>query len=171
MPRIPSTIFRRDVYIERIRPFMYSNIVKVMVGPRRVGKSYILYQIMEIIKSESASANIIYINKEDLEFDDIRDYRDLHSYVSARLVENGRNHIFVDEIQTIADFRLAIRSLALDENNDMNLEGAMWNLRYSAFPIRSSSYSISSKIRTLLWKNTFISEACRTLPICRLRRT
>lgn len=151
MPRIPSTIFRRDVYIERIRPFMYSNIVKVMVGPRRVGKSYILYQIMEIIKSESASANIIYINKEDLEFDDIRDYRDLHSYVSARLVENGRNHIFVDEIQTIADFRLAIRSLALDENNDIYITGSNSRMfsgdlanelggRYVEFKIFSLSY-------------------------------
>ena len=121
MARIPSKVQRRDTYIERIKPFMRTNAVKVMIGHRRVGKSYILYQLINLIKEEEKDANIIYINKEDLEFEFIANYRDLYAYVKERLVDEHRNYIFVDEIQEITDFRLAIRSLALDENNDFEL--------------------------------------------------
>ena len=65
--RIPSVIYNRDSYINRIKPFMRTNTIKVMVGHRRVGKSYILYQLINLINSEESDANIIYINKEDLD--------------------------------------------------------------------------------------------------------
>lgn len=59
MARIPSKVHRRDTYIERIRPFMHTNTVKVMIGHRRVGKSYILYQLINLIMEEEQDANII----------------------------------------------------------------------------------------------------------------
>ena len=119
MAKIPGKIYQRDSYIGRIKPFMRTNTVKVMIGHRRVGKSYILYQLINLIRDEERDANIIYINKEDLEFEFITNYRDLYDYVKERISDEHRNYIFVDEIQEIADFRLAIRSLALDENNDI----------------------------------------------------
>lgn len=123
MAKISGTVYSRKMYIERIKPFMRTNAVKVMIGPRRVGKSYILYQLINMIKNEEPDANIIYINKEDLEFEFIADYRDLDDYVKGRLKENQRNYIFVDEIQEIDHFWLAIRSLALDNNNDIYVTG------------------------------------------------
>lgn len=130
---------------------MRTNTVKVMIGHRRVGKSYILYQLINLIRDEERDANIIYINKEDLEFEFITNYRDLYDYVKERISDEHRNYIFVDEIQEIADFRLAIRSLALDENNDIYITGSNSEMfssdlanelggRYVEFKIFSLSY-------------------------------
>ena len=149
--RVPSVIYNRDSYINRIKPFMRTNTIKVMVGHRRVGKSYILYQLINLINSEESNANIIYINKEDLDFDFIRTCRDLYSYIKDRLLEERRNYIFIDEIQEIEDFHLAIRSLALNDNNDIYITGSNSKMlsselanelggRYVEFKIYSLSY-------------------------------
>ena len=60
MTKRPAIVHSRDTYIARIQPFMRTNVVKVMVGHRRVGKSYILYQLIDRIKAEEKDANIIY---------------------------------------------------------------------------------------------------------------
>ncbi len=62
----------RNLYINKIIPFLDKNLIKVIVGQRRVGKSYLLYQIIDYIKYNNSEANIIYINKERYEFDKIR---------------------------------------------------------------------------------------------------
>lgn len=151
MTKKTSVIFNRDTYIKRIKPFMRTNAVKVMTGHRRVGKSYILYQLINLIKNEDSNANIIYINKEDLEFEFITNYQNLYDYIKANLKEDLRNYIFIDEIQEIKDFRLAIRSLALDDNNDIYITGSNSDMfssdlanelggRYVEFKIYSLSY-------------------------------
>lgn len=151
MTKYPSVIYNRDTYIDRIKPFMRTNTVKVMIGHRRVGKSYILYQLINMIKNEDSDANIIYINKEDLEFEFIANYRDLYDYIKMNLSEEHRNYIFIDEIQEIKDFRLAIRSIALDDNNDIYITGSNSEMfssdlanelggRYVEFKIFSLSY-------------------------------
>ena len=149
--KIPSNIYSRDIYIERIKPFMRTNTVKVMIGHRRVGKSFIFFQLIELIKSEETNPNIIYINKEDLDFEFIVNYRDLYDYIKEHLVEEIKNYIFVDEIQEIENFHLAIRSLALDDNNDIYITGSNSEIfssdlanelggRYVEFRIYSLSY-------------------------------
>ena len=79
--KIPRIIKQRNTYVDRIRPFMRKTLVKVMVGHRRVGKSFILYQLMELIRKEESDANIIYINKEDVNFIDIKTYKELNDYI------------------------------------------------------------------------------------------
>jgi predicted AAA+ superfamily ATPase len=149
--KIPSNVYSRGIYIERIKPFMRTNTVKVMIGHRRVGKSYILFQLIELIKNEETNPNIIYINKEDLDFEFILNYRDLYDYIKEHLVEERKNYIFVDEIQEIENFHLAIRSLALNENNDIYITGSNSEIfssdlanelggRYVEFRIYSLSY-------------------------------
>lgn len=151
MTQFPGTLLRRDTYIDRIKPFMRTSIVKVMIGHRRVGKSFILFQLIELIKNEEPDANIIYINKEDIEFTDMISYQELHKYISDRLAQDRKNYIFVDEIQEITDFRIAIRSLALDNNNDIYITGSNAEMfsadlanelggRYIEFRIYSLSY-------------------------------
>ena len=112
MSKFPTVLYRRDNYIERIKPFMQTPIVKVMIGHRRVGKSYILYQLIEEIRKEEQDANIIYINKEDIAYVDIVSSKDLHDYIAQRLIDGKKNYIFIDEIQEIKDFKVAVRSLA-----------------------------------------------------------
>jgi predicted AAA+ superfamily ATPase len=151
MAKFPTVLHRRDSYIERIKPFMRTPIVKVMIGHRRVGKSFILFQLIELIKKEEKSANIIYINKEDIDFVDIVSYRELHDYISKRLVSDRKNYIFIDEIQEVDNFKVAIRSLALDDNNDIYVTGSNSKMfssdlanelggRYVKFRIYSLSY-------------------------------
>jgi predicted AAA+ superfamily ATPase len=148
---IPKTILQRPVYLRKIKLVMNKPEVKVLTGHRRVGKSYLLYQLMELIQSENPKANIIYINKEDLEFDSIGDFRQLHDYVKARLSGNEKNYIFVDEVQLITDFHKAIKSLALDSNNDIYITGSNSNMlaadvanelggRYRKITVYSLSY-------------------------------
>lgn len=131
---------------------MRNPVVKALIGSRRVGKSYILLQLMRHIEAEEKDANIIYINKEDLQFAEIRTYRELNDYLTQRLLPEQRNYIFIDEIQEIEEFGLAIRSLALDEHNDIYVTGSNSLLfsgdlanamggRYVAFRIYSLAYT------------------------------
>lgn len=151
MSRLPTLVHRRDSYIERIKPFMHTPIVKVMIGHRRVGKSYILYQLIDEIRDNEPDANIIYINKEDIAYVDITSSKDLNDYIASRLMSKNKNYIFIDEIQEIEDFKVAVRSLALDENNDIYITGSNSQMfssdlanelggRYVEFKIYSLSY-------------------------------
>lgn len=121
---IPTYLIQRESYISRIRPFMKKPIVKVLTGQRRVGKSFLLFQLMQVILTNDPKANIIYINKEDLFFNDIKTATDLNSYVIDRSDVKKLNYIFIDEIQEIIDFEKAIRSLLLNENNDIYITGS-----------------------------------------------
>lgn len=149
--KFPSKIHQRNTYINRIKPFMDTPIVKVMIGHRRVGKSYILFQLIDLIRKGDEDANIIYINKEDIEFIDIISHKELYTYISERLKNHKKNYIFIDEIQEISDFKITIRSLALDDNNDIYITGSNSDIfssdlanelggRYVEFRIYSLSY-------------------------------
>jgi predicted AAA+ superfamily ATPase len=122
--KIPETIKPRDIYIERIRPFIGKGLIKVFSGQRRVGKSYLLFQLMGTVRRENKDANIIYINKEDLAFDFIKNEDDLNRYVISQWKKDVRNYIFIDEIQDILHFEKALRSLLLDESNDIYITGS-----------------------------------------------
>ena len=141
----------RQTYIAKIEPFIDKQTVKVLVGHRRVGKSYLLYQLIALIEKMNTKNNIIYINKEDITFDDLKDYKQLYDYISARLKANVKIYIFIDEIQLINDFHIAVKSLALSENNDIYITGSNAQMlstdlanelggRYIEFPIYSLSY-------------------------------
>ncbi len=152
MSKFPTVLHSRDTYIERIKPFMQTPIVKVMIGHRRVGKSYILYQLIDEIRNNEHDANIIYINKEDIDYVDIISSKDLHDYIASRLMSKRKNYIFIDEIQEIEDFKVAIRSLALNDSNDIYITGSNSEMfssdlanelggRYVEFKIYSLSYA------------------------------
>lgn len=120
----PSILIVRDAYIRRVRPFMRKQIIKAFTGQRRVGKSYLLFQLMQLILSEDPDANIIYINKEDLKFDAIKNATDLHDYVVKQMVAKKMNYVFIDEIQEIDAFEKALRSLLLREEIDLYCSGS-----------------------------------------------
>jgi predicted AAA+ superfamily ATPase len=147
----PKIVLTRDRYIDRIKPVIGKSLIKVLSGQRRVGKSYLLYQIMNFIQSSDPKANIIYINKEDFQFDAIRDASNLNEYVLSKSVTDKKNYIFIDEIQDISEFEKALRSLLLDQNNDIYITGSNANLlsgelatylsgRYIEFKVYSLSY-------------------------------
>jgi len=139
----------RPKYLERIRPFIDKPIIKVLIGQRRVGKSFILTQIIKLV--ESPKSNIIYINKEDYKFDSIETYRDLIAFVEAASLPDKTNYIFIDEIQDIEDFERALRHFAIQSNTDIYVTGSNAQLlsgelatylsgRYVEFKVFSLSY-------------------------------
>jgi predicted AAA+ superfamily ATPase len=121
-------IIERATYIHKIIPFMEQSIIKVFTGQRRVGKSYLLFQIIQLIQKKNKKASIIYINKEDLTFSNIKNALDLNEYVQSKKKENQKNYIFIDEIQEIENFSDALRSLALDPDLDIYCTGSNANL-------------------------------------------
>ncbi|MDR4988419.1 MAG: ATP-binding protein [Bacteroidales bacterium] len=132
--------FKRELYLKRLMPFVGKNLIKVITGQRRTGKSYLLRQIIELIKNQDPDRQIIYINKEDYAFDAIRTYADLIEYV-----EQSKTHeniaLFVDEVQDISQFERAIRHFLLNRQYDIYCTG-------------SNSAILSSDIATLLGGRT-----------------
>ena len=114
----------RKHYLKKIEPFIDKDLIKVIVGQRRVGKSYFLYQIMDLIKSKNAEANIIYINKELYEFDPIKNYHDLINYVQSKKLKTSMNYLFIDEIQDIDQFEKTLRSLQAEGDFDLYCTGS-----------------------------------------------
>jgi len=144
-------IINRIYYIEKIKPFIDKSLIKVLVGQRRVGKSYILLQLIEYVKTVRKDFNIIYINKEDIKFSFIKTGIELHDYIQSQRIVNKINYIFIDEIQDIQAFEVALRSLLLDSQNDIYITGSNAQLlssdlsgflsgRYIEFNIHSLSY-------------------------------
>ena len=148
----PRILKKRKGYIDRIKPFIQKSVAKVLTGQRRVGKSFLLYQLIEEILAEEPDANIIYVNLEDFTFSSLQTAEDLHSYIISHSKEKVKNYIFIDEIQDIPGFEKVIRSLLLNEDNDIYITGSNAKMlsgelatylsgRYIEFKIYSLSYS------------------------------
>ena len=97
-------LIKRPSYAERIAPFINKNIIKVLTGQRRVGKSCILRQIQDHIMQTQPESNTICINKELEEYSFIRTHDDLSQYVKDHLKEGKANYLFIDEVQDIPEF-------------------------------------------------------------------
>ena len=121
-------IIIRSKYHDRLLPFIGKQIIKVLTGQRRVGKSYILKQTMLQISSNDPTANIVYINKENLAFDSIKTAGDLNDYILLNTKEGVMNYIFIDEIQEIEQFEKAMRSLLLNPIYDLYCTGSNANM-------------------------------------------
>lgn len=145
-----NQILIRKTYIDRVKPYIDKPIIKVFTGQRRVGKSFLMLQLIDYIKELHPLANIISINKEDFAFDFIKTYADLHQYVTGKS-KSGINYLFIDEIQEIDAFEKAIRSLLQSGQYDIYCTGSNANMlsgdlatllsgRYMEFPVHGLSY-------------------------------
>ena len=119
----PSYI-ERPLYMQHLIPFIGKDIMKVLVGQRRVGKSTMLFQLMDHIAQIHPQGQQIYINKELHEFADIRTANDLIAYVASRRQTNRQLYLFIDEIQDIEDFEKALRSFQAGGNTDIYCTGS-----------------------------------------------
>ncbi len=116
---------RRPEYIAKIDPYIGKDIIKIIVGQRRVGKSYLLFQIMdELLKRGVRKADIIYINKELFEFDKIRNYRNLLNFIQKKTKNKRKKYLFIDEIQDIEQFERALRHLSAKGGYDIYSTGS-----------------------------------------------
>ena len=126
----------RKPYLDKIEQAFGKDIIIVLIGQRRIGKSYLLRQLKEE-KAKDSSNNIIFVDKEKKEFDDIRNYRDLNAFIDEHRVEGKKNYILVDEIQDIMEFERTVRSYREEPDTEIVITG-------------SNSLMLSSELTTLI---------------------
>ncbi|MDD4101421.1 MAG: ATP-binding protein [Kiritimatiellae bacterium] len=129
----------RDLYWKKISPFLNKPVVKVLTGMRRVGKSYFLREIIGRLAEQGVSeSNILFIDKEDLQFDNIRSYAELHNYVTSKMAKvKGQKYLLVDEIQEIEEWERCVASCLKKEDFDIFITG-------------SNAHLLSSELATLI---------------------
>lgn len=148
-------IIQRNYYLKKIEPFIDKNLIKVIVGQRRVGKSYLLLQLIDYVQANNIDSNIIYIDKEKFEFDKIRTYIDLIEYCSSRISETKKNYIFIDEIQDIESFEKALRHFYSLPEIDLYCTGSNAKLLSGELATYLSGRYIETKIYSLTY-NEFL---------------
>ncbi len=116
-------MIKRDLYINRIRPFIDKNLIKVLVGQRRVGKSIILRLISDEIQSNKKDSNTIFIDMEDYNFKHLKNHEDLDKYLKSKEM-SGMNYLYIDEVQEIEGFELILRSYNKKPNFDIYCTGS-----------------------------------------------
>lgn len=126
----------RKPYLDKIEQALGKDIIIVLVGQRRIGKSYLLRQLKDE-KAKDSSNIIIFVDKEKKEFDDIRNYRDLNTFIDEHRVEGKKNYILVDEIQDIEEFERTVRSYREEPDIEIVITG-------------SNSLMLSSELTTLI---------------------
>lgn len=115
----------RETYLKKIRSFYHSDLIKVITGIRRCGKSVLLMQIMDELRSQGiANEQIIYINFEDYDFSFIRTGMDLYEYVKEKLVTTNTYYLFFDEIQIIPEFERVINSFRMKYGASIFITGS-----------------------------------------------
>ncbi|MBQ2593533.1 MAG: ATP-binding protein [Candidatus Riflebacteria bacterium] len=153
----------RTYYLNTIKPFIGKPVIKAITGLRRAGKSTFIKQIIDYLQNKGVkSNNIIYINKESLDFDFIIDYKTLNDYVSQKTKKlKGKIYIFIDEIQDIEAFEKTIASWSGEADRyDITITGSNSSMfsselatkltgRYIEFPI----YPFSLKEYTELYSD------------------
>jgi len=161
-------LIQRPIYTTRIIPFINKQVIKVLTGQRRVGKSYVMLQLMEHIRNTDQQANIIYINMELDDYIHIRTHVDLSAYLKDKFIEGKNNYFFIDEVQEVQEFERTLRSLLAKGTCDIYCTGSNANMlsgelatylagRYLVFHIHSLSYQeflqfhqLENKLESLL---------------------
>ena len=115
----------RQEYMQKLIQWKDRQVIKVVTGVRRCGKSTLLLMFREFLEKNGVdSKKCISINFEDLRYEELKDYHKLYVYIMEHVTEEGRYYIFLDEIQLVPDFQKAVDSLYLHENVDLYLTGS-----------------------------------------------
>lgn len=131
-------MIERPNYLQELISFKEKDLIKIVTGIRRCGKSTLFDLYIEYLLANGVNKNqIIRINLEEYEFNDIVDYNDLYNYVNSQLLSDKINYVFIDEVQKITDFQKACDFLYVKKNVDLYITG-------------SNSKLLSGELATLL---------------------
>ncbi len=129
-------IIDRNDYILRIEKQLSKEMIIVLTGQRRVGKSYLL-KLLKLRLEQQKDANVIFIDMEKREFDAIKSYSELNDYIAIHCKKNKHTYILIDEVQDIAQFEKSLRSWYTEPNTDVIVTG-------------SNAYMLSSELSTII---------------------
>lgn len=146
-------MIKREKYINRIRPFIDKPVIKVITGIRRCGKStFLKILIDDLINNKTDQKNILFINKDSLEFDGINTYSDLNDYVLEKFKNvKGHRYLFIDEVQAIEKWEKAIAGFFADNIADIYVTGSNAGLLSSELATLLTGRHIEFKINTLVF--------------------
>lgn len=131
-------MIERKEYLNKLKKWKDDSIIKVLTGIRRCGKSTLLLQFQNyLLDNAIEKEQIITINFEDLQYEELLDYKVLYKYINERLLSDRMNYIFLDEIQKVESFEKVVDSLYIKDNVDIYITG-------------SNSYMLSGDLATLL---------------------
>ena len=127
----------RKEYLEELKRWKEKDLIKVVTGIRRCGKSTLFDLFIDYLKSIGVSEKqIIKINLEDADYD-FKDYKELYNYIKTNLIPDKMNYVFLDEVQNVPEFQRAVDSLYIKKNVDVYITG-------------SNAYLLSGELATLL---------------------
>lgn len=131
-------MIERREYLERLIQWKDEQVIKVVTGIRRCGKSTLLLQYQSWLEENSIpESQIVSVNFEELEYEELLDYRKLYTYLKERMVPGRKTYIFLDEIQKVPSFEKVVDSLYVKPDVDIYITG-------------SNAYMLSSDLATLL---------------------
>lgn len=131
-------VIQRTEYLNKLIAFRDKQLIKVVTGIRRCGKSTLLEIYQDWLRDQGVEeTQIISVNFEDLDYEELTDYRKLHVYLKERLVKGKMTYIFLDEVHHVTDFPRVVDSLYIRPNIDLYITG-------------SNAYMLSSEIATLI---------------------
>ena len=146
-------MIERNEYLNVLKRFKDKEIIKVVTGLRRCGKSTLLEIYKKHLLNEGISENqIISVNLEDLKYNFITDYMSLYNYIKDNLNQKKKNYVFIDEVQKINEFQKAVDSLYINKNVDLYITGSNANLLSSELATLLSGRYIEIKMLPLSFK-------------------
>lgn len=143
----------RDNYLDLLKSFKDKQLIKVVTGIRRCGKSTLYEIFRDCLKSSGISdEQIITINLEAPDFAEIRNYSELYSYVNERLIPDKMNYVFLDEVQKVKDFQEACDGLYIKKNVDLYITGSNANILSGELATLLSGRYVEIKMQPLSFK-------------------
>lgn len=137
----------RDLYLSRIRPFYNSEMIKVLTGIRRCGKSTIMKQIIDELKEDGVADNhIIYINFENYKFRKLCNPDVLYEYIDEQIIDEHKYYLLIDEIQNVNEFELVINSFRATSNVSIFITGSNSKLLSGELATHLSGRTVSFRI-------------------------
>lgn len=151
----------RERYLNVIRPFYDQELIKVLIGIRRSGKSVILSQIIDELKNKGIKENhIIYMNFENFDYEEYTDSKKLNKFIKEKIIDNEKYYILFDEIQNVDSWEKVVNSLRATKNTSIFITGSNSDLLSSDLATHIAGRYVSFKITPF----TF-SEVCEFLNV------
>lgn len=144
---------KREDYLKRIRPFYDSELIKVIMGIRRCGKSTIMQQIIQEIKEKGVADNhIICVNFEDYQYHKISTADMLYEFIEGRILDEEKYYLFFDEIQNVDEFELVVNSFRATHNVSIFITGSNSKLLSGELSTHLSGRTVSFRIMPFNFK-------------------
>jgi len=150
-------MIKRDSYLNKLIDYKDKDIIKIITGIRRSGKSYLLFNIYyDYLISEGIDvSHIIKINLESIHFEELRESKSLYSYLEGKIVDSNKYYIFLDEVQLLDKFEDVVNGIKTDFNCDLYITGSNSKFLSSEINTKLRGRGIEIKIFPLSFKEFY----------------